>query len=350
MRGGGLDETDLHRAVELEGRQPDIPAAFRPRLQNAILRGWAGDLTLAHEEMQSIRRHYIERGEDNEVIYAAFHSVLLEVWRADFTEASRVAEDAAEGLVASRRCGSSLLASWPAITLGFLDVSLGNYGSALHVLDPLLAALDTVGTEIFTAAFIPDAVEAMIQVGRIADAEPLVAALERNGHRLDRPWMLAVGARCRAMLLAAQGDIEGASAAAATAISEHARLSMPFERARTQLVAGQLYRRQRQRKAAAEILQEALAAFEEMGVPLWADRTRDELARAHAARIGGVDLTPSEQRVAELAASGMTNRGVAAALFLSPKTVEANLARIYRKLGIRSRAELGQRMSRAEEA
>jgi DNA-binding CsgD family transcriptional regulator len=190
----------------------------------------------------------------------------------------------------------------------------------------------------------------MIQVGRLADAEPLVAALERNGHRLDRPWMLAVGARCRAMLLAAQGDIEGASAAAATAISEHARLSMPFERARTQLVAGQLYRRQRQRKAAAEILQEALAAFEEMGVPLWADRTRDELTRAHAARVDGIDLTPSEQRVAELAASGMTNRGVAAALFLSPKTVEANLARIYRKLGIRSRAELGQRMSQAEEA
>jgi DNA-binding NarL/FixJ family response regulator len=111
-----------------------------------------------------------------------------------------------------------------------------------------------------------------------------------------------------------------------------------------------VYRRQRQRKAAAEILQEALAAFEEMGVPLWADRTRDELTRAHAARIDGIDLTPSEQRVAELAASGMTNRGVAAALFLSPKTVEANLARIYRKLGIRSRAELGQRMSQAEEA
>jgi hypothetical protein len=158
--------------------------------------------------MQSIRRHYIERGEDNELIYAAFHSVLLEVWRADFSEASRVAEDAAEratqlggdlptAVAHTTRAvlAASLLASWPIITLGFLDVSLGNYDSALHVLDPLLAPLDTAGTEIFIAAFVPDAVEAMIQVSRLADAEPLVAALERNGHRLDRPWMLAVGAR-----------------------------------------------------------------------------------------------------------------------------------------------------------
>jgi DNA-binding NarL/FixJ family response regulator len=109
-------------------------------------------------------------------------------------------------------------------------------------------------------------------------------------------------------------------------------------------------RRAGRNRPGANSLQEALAAVEEMGVPLWADRTRDELTRAHAARIGGIDLTPSEQRVAELAASGMTNRGVAATLFPSPKTVEANLARIYRTLGIRSRAELGQRMSRAEEA
>ena len=79
-----------------------------------------------------------------------------------------------------------------------------------------------------------------------------------------------------------------------------------------------------------------------MGAPLWAERARAELARTKVAPAEDLGLTPSERRVAELAASGMTNRDVASALFISPKTVETNLARIYRKLGIRSRAELGR--------
>ena len=75
---------------------------------------------------------------------------------------------------------------------------------------------------------------------------------------------------------------------------------------------------------------------------MWADRARAELARVNVAPTRNLTLTSSERRVAELAASGMTNRDIAAALFISPKTVEANLARVYRKLGIRTRAELGR--------
>jgi DNA-binding NarL/FixJ family response regulator len=88
-----------------------------------------------------------------------------------------------------------------------------------------------------------------------------------------------------------------------------------------------------------------LAAFERLDTPLWAQRARSELTRIDAAEQTPGTLTAAEQRVAELAASGMTNRDVAAALFISPKTVEATLARVYRKLGIRSRAELGRRMA-----
>ena len=84
------------------------------------------------------------------------------------------------------------------------------------------------------------------------------------------------------------------------------------------------------------------AGLRSVGTPLWADRARAELARVKVAPTRDLALTPSERRVAELAASGMTNRDVAAALFISPKTVEANLARIYRKLGIQTRAELGR--------
>ena len=100
------------------------------------------------------------------------------------------------------------------------------------------------------------------------------------------------------------------------------------------------------RSPASACLQEALGIFEQLHIPLWADRARAELARANVGPRQTAQLTPSEQRVAELAASGMKNRDVATALFISPKTVEANLARIYRKLGIKSRAELGRHMGK----
>ena len=121
---------------------------------------------------------------------------------------------------------------------------------------------------------------------------------------------------------------------------------MRFERARTQLLLGQLQRRQRQKDSATETLKHALAAFEEVGTPLWADRAAPN-SRTNVAQ-GRDVLTPYERRVAELAASGKTNREVASALFISPKTVEATLARIYRKLGIKSRAELGRLIGDSE--
>jgi DNA-binding CsgD family transcriptional regulator len=127
-------------------------------------------------------------------------------------------------------------------------------------------------------------------------------------------------------------------------MAEHDRLPMPFERARTQLLLGQLQRRRRMKSVASDTMRSALQTFEELGTRLWADRTRTELARVKVGPQSAGSLSAAEQRVAELAASGMTNREVAAAMLISPKTVEANLARVYRKLGIRSRAELGQFM------
>ena len=111
---------------------------------------------------------------------------------------------------------------------------------------------------------------------------------------------------------------------------------------------GQLQRRQRRRDAATATLRDAVEAFETMDTPLWAERARAELARADVAHKGTTDLTPSEQRVAELAAAGISNRNIASALFISPKTVEANLARVYRKLEIHSRTQLARRMNKPD--
>jgi DNA-binding CsgD family transcriptional regulator len=387
LHGDGVDESSLQSALEMEKRYSDtaVRAGYqvivRPRSHHAILLGWTGDLDRAHEEMGSLRQRCIDYGLENELIYITYYQIQVEIWRGNFAEAAvlteegmercvqvggevglgaaftwraalaayagneqQVRHDVSASLAALRRCGAGMLEGWPIAVAGFLEVSLGNYQTALATLEPLLSQLKTApeGTEIYLAEFVPDAVEALVHLGRLDEAEPLVVALEGNGRRLDRPWMLAVGARCRSMLQAAQGDLEGAAVIAQEAMIQHSRVAMPFEAARTQLVLGQVERRRRHREAASTALRQALDAFDRMGVPLWADRARKELARTDvAANAHASKLTVGEQRVAELAASGMTNREVASELFISPKTVEANLVRIYRKLGIHSRAELG---------
>jgi len=235
---------------------------------------------------------------------------------------------------------------WPILTLAFIEVSLGNHQAAIAIMEPLIAYLDAApdAAEFIPAVFVPDAVEALISLGRLAEAQPLIDRLLRNGRKTSRPWMLAIGGRCQAMLLAARGDTDKAHEAAREAVVYHEQLPMPFERARTQLLVGQLQRRLRQTAAAAGSFQEALTTFEDLNIPLWAERARTELDRTNVGPRLSAQLTPSEQRVAEMVASGMTIRDVASTLLVSPKTVETNLARVYRKLGIHSRAELGRLM------
>ncbi len=373
----------MQRALELDDLDIDVPIPFRAHSAAAQLLSWAGRLDEAREHVQILRRRCMERGADTDMLFVSVWSTLIDVWRADFTEGARAAADAIEraeqiggdhglvialtvrGLVAAYtgrelqaradaraaieaadRFGAPLLADWPRMTLGFLDVSVGDHERALDDLRPLIADFDRLcSMEIIKAGFIPDAVEAMVAVGRLDEAEPMVAALESHGSRLDRTWMLAIGARCRAMLMAAQGDVDGADRMVRKAIAEHARLPMPFERARTLLLLGQLQRRKRQKQSAAATLAEALQVFQELGTPLWAERVSAELERTNVSPMRTLELTPSERRVAELAAAGLTNRDVAGKLFVSTKTVEANLTQVYRKLGIHSRAELGRLMS-----
>jgi DNA-binding CsgD family transcriptional regulator len=106
------------------------------------------------------------------------------------------------------------------------------------------------------------------------------------------------------------------------------------------------YRRGRRKREARESFEAAIAEFTSLGAAAFADRARAELART-GGRVGSsAELTPTELRVAHLAARGHTNRVIADAMFISPKTVEANLARAYRKLGITNRAQLATTMAR----
>jgi DNA-binding CsgD family transcriptional regulator len=161
---------------------------------------------------------------------------------------------------------------------------------------------------------------------------------------VPRLWIDVSLPRARAAVLAAEGDVPGALAALEELDEERAE-RLPFELARGLLERGRLRRRVKQRAAAALDLRRAAAVFARLGAPLWEAQAVAELDRVGLRRGSGDELTETERRIAELAASGLTNRAIAEAAFVSPKTVEANLARVYRKLGIRSRAELGARFA-----
>ena len=382
MRGDGVDEESLQRALELEDLDADIPLQYRACAVRAITHAWTGDLEAAREESLVVQQLCLDRGAESDVMMVASHMAMADVWRGDLPAAMAIAEEAVEraehigsqhlrgvslairamvsahmgnaedarddanaALAIASECNTPQLAVRALTILGFLDVSLANHSAALTTLQPLVDAFAIMaGSEIRTLEHVPDAAEAMINVGQIAEAEPLIDKLEADGRRLNRAWLLATGARCRAMWWAAKGDLDEATRAITTAVTEHDRLPMPLERARTLLLLGQLQRRQRLKQAAADTFGEALREFEGMGATLWTARAHEELERTKVVSARTAVLTPTEQRIAELATSGMTNREVAATLFVSLKTVEANLTQIYRKLGIRSRAQLALKL------
>jgi DNA-binding CsgD family transcriptional regulator len=225
--------------------------------------------------------------------------------------------------------------------LGLLELSLGNFGEALLRLDALVMLPEREPLrDALSFRSTADAVEALVGLGRSAEAQELAQRLESRARRAGLPSTSAAAARARALVLAELGDIVGARAAVAAANDLHARHQEPFERARTLLAAGSIERRAKRKAAAREALQESQAIFERLGARLWRDRARLELDRTALRRTEGGELSAAERRVAGLAAGGATNKEIAAELFMSVKTVEAHLSRVYRKLGIRSRTEL----------
>jgi DNA-binding CsgD family transcriptional regulator len=387
LLGQGLDEAGLRQALALENPDRRCFVFHRPSLLAALLYAYVGDADAAQSAVDTVRARCRERGEDAELIYTAIHAIALRLWRGDAEGARALADEAddqaeqlgtrtARAIAASTRAqvaawtgeadtaraaaeralatfsedGSVLGALMPLATLAQLDLALGDAESAAARVGALAAGIAaTPHGEPAAVAFVADAAEGLIGAGRAAEAEPIVAWLQERGATLDRAWAQAVGARARALLHAAAGDLDAAEQACADALAHHERLpAMPLERARTLLVLGGLRRRRRQRRAAREALEPALAAFTDLHAPLWARQARDELERVRPRRTTPTGLTDAERRIAALTAEGHTNREVAAALFVSPRTVEATLARVYRKLEIGSRAELGRRMAEVD--
>jgi len=256
--------------------------------------------------------------------------------------------EAEEGLSFSNTAGDTWLVMLVSGVLGFAELTAGNLGQAEASLSRAVDLSDRIGLKVPVFRVQANHIEAVIGLGDLEQAATLLGRLDEFGHATAQPWTLATAARCRALLLAARGDTDGAVGALELALGYHADLAMPFELGRTLLIMGQVQRRAKRKRIAKEHLQRALGIFESLPAPPWADRARSELARLGLPPPAPLALTATEARVADLAAAGHTNRQVGQALFLSPRTVEANLARIYRKLGISSRAELGAAMARTE--
>ncbi len=188
-----------------------------------------------------------------------------------------------------------------------------------------------------------DYAEMLLEDGRIDDAVRIVDVWEADAARVGRAWVLAHATRCRGLVAAAEGDVGRAGSLLERAVEQHEGVGDPFGTARALLGLGIVRRRARKKRDAREPIQAALDGFEELEAATWVEKARGELGR-----IGGrrreEGLTAAEGRVAALVAEGRTNREVAAALFVTERTVASHLSHIYAKLGVRSRTELARRL------
>jgi DNA-binding CsgD family transcriptional regulator len=311
----------------------------------ALIEWRAGNWTLAAEFADEVRAIEEQLGRGGLSPVRQWPSALIAAHRGLVDEARAHAGGALERADAEGIGTAQAAHRW---VLGFLDLSLGHARAALPQLRLAHELRKAVGHgEPGQMWELPDLLDALVVVGELDEAETIAVRWEQLGRRLGRAWALAISTRTRALVSAARGDLEGALAAFEDALTEHATTRDPFQHARTLLALGTTRRRAKQRAAARETLEQALDAFETIGAPLWAERTRAELARIGGRAPGHDALTPSEERIAALVGEGRTNREVAAELFVTEHTVEAALTRVYRKLGVRSRAELAHRLARS---
>jgi DNA-binding NarL/FixJ family response regulator len=190
-----------------------------------------------------------------------------------------------------------------------------------------------------------DLVEALAESGRLQAANEVIARLDGLAREQGHPWGLVTAQRSKAAVALAERYDDAAAAQLAEAAIAADALGLGFDSARSLLLLGRVQRRSKKRAAARRSLEDARSAFERLGCPGWAELAGAELARISGRRrapSGG--LTPSEQRVAELVAGGLSNKEIASQMFVTVRTVEAHLSNVYGKLGIRSRTQLARRL------
>jgi len=384
LLGRGLFSDDLERALRLEDPRYPGPIIFRPRAIYGLILLWTGRATEAFDVLEALRADAVEQGQETDAPLLYLYLIWACIWKGDIARALALADDAVrrashldDRIVSSLAYTCSALARafagdvprarsdvaqavalfdmlewgtapvWTSWALGLLELSLGNAANAEAVLSPASAALgDLSNADPVLAMFLPDEVEALIQLGQLEKAERLLDDFERRARDLGRGWALALAGRCRGSLLAARGSNEVAFETFEDSLRRHENLELPIERGRTLLELGRLHRRCKHRYLARTSLGQALAIFASSGAVVWAEKARSEQARAMGAPSSS-GLTATEESIARLAADGLSNQAIAQRCYVTIKTVEANLTRAYRKLGVTSRSQLAKALDNA---
>jgi DNA-binding CsgD family transcriptional regulator len=387
LNGDGFAAERLERALQLEVPERRRLAFTSPRLIAGLLLMWTGRVREATETLIALRAEGRERGVESDIPTSSLYLAWAYLWLGQTDRAAEIAAadtaavallgdpgitalalsaaalvsaqqgdvDATRAQVRTALARFAELQWWtatvfPRWALGFGELSAGDPAAAHAALEPLTEMLPSLGlADPIGLVFLPDEIEALVALGELERAQPLIELLRRLGVTHDRPWAIAAAARGQGILAAARGDLDAATAALQQALAAHDRVEMPFERGRTLLALGRTLRRRKQWSAAREALREALALFAQTGAALWEQAARNEVARAGERSGEPGELTATERHVAELAASGLSNQEVAERAFLTVKGVEANLTRAYRKLGIRSRGGLAGALRRDDE-
>ena len=327
---------DMHRVALDGGDESNLSVVLRVMTSLETHAGsWQDAAAYAREAVELAE----QTGVSSHAAIAA--AALVDAHRGRVEDAERTARTLLAG---AEEDGSDLYIVRSLALLGFVELSRGDVRAAERQLARATDRATALGIgEPGLLRFVPDHVEALVALGRVDEASRALRPFEEAAARLGRDWAVAAAGRCLGLVLGASGDRAGAVAALECARDGHRRTAMPFELGRTLLVLGAAQRRAKQRRAARESLEEALALFERLGAPLWSAKARAELGRIAGRAPASDGLTPAEARIAERVARGLSNREVAAELVIEVHTVEAALTRIYGKLGVRSRAELARR-------
>jgi DNA-binding CsgD family transcriptional regulator len=334
----GEAERLLIASSELADRQGDVGSLAGVLGHRAELSLWLG----RWQEAQALAAEAVELasqiGQHGRLALAGYYQSLVAAHVGDTLTARRFA---ATALAASRRADDGWATAQVGWGLGFLALSEGNAEEAVRQLRAVDAfASKELVTEPRQWRYLGDYVEALVATGAVAAATERLVQLQQWADHAATPWPRALALRSDAVVTEATGDRCAAVDRMRAAVDQFAGLPLPFEHARTWFALGAMQRRAGQRAAARTSLGQAASGFRTLGARLWAGRAQEELARLGGRTPAGSNLTPSERAVADLVGQGLTNKQVAAALVVTPRTVEAHLTRIYAKRGLRSRAEL----------